>query len=219
MRSCATRSTNRYGPAQTGLAQNLSPAASAAFGETIMPAEITNRLNNGPESGLRRFTRTVRSSMTSTLTIGAERGLIGRTAHPAMAVDAVFHRRGVERLPVMKPDPGTQLQLQAPCGRPTRTMRLRAAARSAVGRDIDQLVAHGTQHDLRRPDARRRRIQMSGSVDKAMRSVVALPLAAPARPSASTSAPVAAADRIGFLTMLHSPAAYPNRVPLRRADE
>src|SRR5258708_14432613 len=38
MRSCATRSTKRNGPEHTGFAPNLSPAASAAFGDTIMPA-------------------------------------------------------------------------------------------------------------------------------------------------------------------------------------
>ena len=43
MRSCAMRSTKRNGPEHTGLAPNLSPAASAAFGDIIIPERLRNR--------------------------------------------------------------------------------------------------------------------------------------------------------------------------------
>src|SRR3954451_8520921 len=66
-----TRSTKRYGPAHTGFKPNLSPAVSAAFGDTIIPAAMTNRPNSGPGIGMENVSLTVRSSMTSTLVIGA----------------------------------------------------------------------------------------------------------------------------------------------------
>ena len=70
MRSCATRSTNWNGPAHTGLAPNLSPAACAAFGETIMPARSASCASSG-ENGADRLRRTVVGSTTSTLATGA----------------------------------------------------------------------------------------------------------------------------------------------------
>ncbi len=70
MRSCATRSTKRNGPEQTGLAPNFSPAASAAFGDTIMPARSVSTVSSGA-NGVARFNLTVSGSTTSTLATAA----------------------------------------------------------------------------------------------------------------------------------------------------
>ena len=70
MRSCATRSTNLKGPEHTGAVPNLSPAACAALGETIMPARSVSWASKG-ENGEERFRRTVWASTTSTLLTGA----------------------------------------------------------------------------------------------------------------------------------------------------
>src|SRR5678815_4161585 len=66
MRSCAMRSTNLNGPEHTGLAPNLSPAASAALGDTIMPARSVSTVSSGA-NGAVRLMRTVEASTTSTL--------------------------------------------------------------------------------------------------------------------------------------------------------
>ena len=47
MLSWATRLSNSYGPAQTGCAPKLAPAASAALGETIIPARSASMLKSG----------------------------------------------------------------------------------------------------------------------------------------------------------------------------
>jgi len=65
MRSWATRSTNLYGPAHTGLLANAVPAALAALGETIMPARSASWASSGAD-GLDRLNRTVCGSTTST---------------------------------------------------------------------------------------------------------------------------------------------------------
>src|SRR5512135_683327 len=70
MRSWATRSTNWYGPAQTGLLPNLSPSAWATLGATIMPARSASWASSGA-NGAERLRRTVDGSMTSTLETGA----------------------------------------------------------------------------------------------------------------------------------------------------
>ena len=70
MRSCATRSTKLNGPEHTGLAPNLSPAACAALGETIMPARSVSTASSGA-NGAERLSRTVCASTTSTLVTGA----------------------------------------------------------------------------------------------------------------------------------------------------
>src|SRR5688572_1305734 len=66
MRSCATRSTNLNGPEHTGLAPNLSPAASAALGDTIIPARSVSTASRGA-NGAARLMRTVDASTASTL--------------------------------------------------------------------------------------------------------------------------------------------------------
>ena len=65
MRSCATRSANLKGPAQTGLRPKSRPAASAALGDTTMPARSVSTAMNG-ENGCFSTTRTVSGSTTST---------------------------------------------------------------------------------------------------------------------------------------------------------
>src|SRR5436190_639376 len=64
MRSCATRSTNLNGPAQTGCVLK-SPAACAAFGDTIMPARSVSCASSGA-NGADSTSLTVWSSMMST---------------------------------------------------------------------------------------------------------------------------------------------------------
>ena len=54
------------GPEHTGLAPNLSPAASAALGETIMPARSVSTASSGA-NGAARLMRTVCGSTASTL--------------------------------------------------------------------------------------------------------------------------------------------------------
>src|SRR6516165_4326141 len=68
MRSWATRSTNLYGPAQTGWAPKFSPAACAALGDTIVPAGPASWASNGAE-GIDSTSLAVWSSITSTLVI------------------------------------------------------------------------------------------------------------------------------------------------------
>ncbi len=70
MRSCATRSTNWNGPEHTGLAPNLSPAACAALGDTIIPDRSASAAKSGA-NGADRLRRTVIGSTTSTLVTGA----------------------------------------------------------------------------------------------------------------------------------------------------
>ncbi len=70
MRSWATRSANLNGPEHTGFAANLSPAACAAFGETIIPARSV-RIDRSGANGAERLRRTVSASIASTLATGA----------------------------------------------------------------------------------------------------------------------------------------------------
>jgi hypothetical protein len=60
------RSTKRKGPEHTGLAPNFSPAASAALGDTIMPARSVSTASSGA-NGAARLMRTVEASTASTL--------------------------------------------------------------------------------------------------------------------------------------------------------
>ena len=59
------RSPKRNGPEHTGLAPNFSPAASAAFGETIMPARSVSTASSGAK-GAARLILTVALSGAST---------------------------------------------------------------------------------------------------------------------------------------------------------
>src|SRR3954454_24039631 len=74
IRSCCTRSTNLYGPAQTGLRPNLSPASLAALGDTIMPARSESCATSG-ENGALSTSLTVCGSTTSMWSIPANSGL------------------------------------------------------------------------------------------------------------------------------------------------
>ena len=65
MWSCATRSPNRNGPAQTGCSAKSAPSLAAALGETIMPDRSVSCATNGAE-GCFSATRTVSGSTTST---------------------------------------------------------------------------------------------------------------------------------------------------------
>ena len=61
---------NLNGPVHTGLAPNLSPAACAAFGDTIIPARSASAASSG-ENGADRLSRTVIGSTTSIVVTGA----------------------------------------------------------------------------------------------------------------------------------------------------
>ncbi len=70
MRSCATRSTNLNGPVQTGLEPKSLPSASAALGETSMPARSVSSETKGAD-GVLSTTRAESGSTTSTRSIEA----------------------------------------------------------------------------------------------------------------------------------------------------
>ena len=100
MRSCGTRSTNLKGPAHTGCRPNLSPSASAALGDTIMPARSVSWASSGENGALRHDVDRQRVDHLD-VSIGADSGL--RTnPHGVVAVEAVLGGCGVELFAVME---------------------------------------------------------------------------------------------------------------------
>ena len=133
MRSCATRSTNWNGPEHTGLAPNLSPAACAAFGDTIIPARSASAASSG-ENGADRLRRTVIGSTTSTAVTGASSPRRLRARHRLVPLDVVLDRGGVELLAVVEGDAGAELDRQRlAVGRPF-------VARRELRHDVELLV-------------------------------------------------------------------------------
>ena len=123
-----TRSTNLNGPEHTGLAPNLSPAAFAAFGDTIMPARSASCASSG-ENGAVRLSRTVSGSTTSTLVDRGELAAAVRARHGLVALEAELDRRGVELLAVVERDAGRSLMVSALLSADHLVARARAAAR------------------------------------------------------------------------------------------
>src|SRR6478735_10467253 len=74
MRSRDLRSTNWYGPAQTGAAANSPAFSVAALGETIMPARSL-RLASSGTNGSDRLNFTLSAASASTLATGASSAL------------------------------------------------------------------------------------------------------------------------------------------------
>src|SRR5512143_877963 len=152
MRSCATRSTNLYGPAHTGLLPNLSPSAWATLGATIMPARSASCASSGA-NGAERLSRTVDGSTTSTLATGVGAG------HRLVALDAVLDRGRIHRLAVLELDAAAQLDRQRLAVRRPLVAggELRHDVELVV--DVEQLVAHRREHDASDEGPRQRRIE------------------------------------------------------------
>ena len=112
MRSCATRSTKRNGPEHTGFAPNLSPAACAALGDTIMPARSASCASSG-EKGADRLRRTVTGSTTSTLADRRELAAPVRAGHGLVPLDVELDGGRVELLAVVEGHAGRSLSVSA----------------------------------------------------------------------------------------------------------
>ena len=156
MRSCATRSTNLNGPEHTGFAPNLSPAACAALGDTIMPARSASCASSG-ENGADRLSRAVIGSTTSTLVTSASSPRRLRALHRLVALDVELDRGGVELLAVVERHARPHLDRQRlAVGRPRVALgELRHDVELLV--DVEQLVAQRREHDAADERARERR--------------------------------------------------------------
>ena len=119
MRSCWTRSTNLYGPAHTGFRPNLSPVASAALGDTIMPARSVSWASSGEKGALRLSLMVARIDHLDRVDL-RQLGLAERALHVEMPVEAVLGGGGVEDLAVVELHARSQLDRD----------------RLAVGRDL-----------------------------------------------------------------------------------
>ena len=161
MRSCATRSTNLNGPAQTGWAPKSSPASCAAFGDTIMPARSVSAASSGAKGADSTSLHRVVVDDLERLD-RADLGLAVRAGQLQVALDAELDRGGVERLAVLELDALAQLDDEAlvavdpfPLGRELRDD-------VELGADIDELVAERGEDDAADIGARQRRVQQVG---------------------------------------------------------
>ena len=167
MRSCCTRSTNLYGPAQTGFGPNLSPASFAAFGDTIMPARSVScgeqrrerRLQVQPHGRAGRRPRPcrprrARACGTSPAWSGDARGEYLTASASNVSPSWNFTL-------------GPQLDRDRPCRRPrSRGEReLRHDVQLLV--DVEQLVAERGEDDAADIGARQRRIEHVGILGQA----------------------------------------------------
>src|SRR6516162_3037259 len=102
MRSCATRSTNLNGPAQTGWEPKFSPAVCAALGDTIAPTGEASCKQRRKWRGQHKLDGLVIDYL--------DRGdrlyvvLSRRTRHRQMPLDIVLDRSRVERRTIVEFD-------------------------------------------------------------------------------------------------------------------
>jgi hypothetical protein len=158
IRSCAIRSTKRNGPEHTGFVPNFSPAASAAFGDTIIPARSVSTASSGA-NGEARLMRTVEGSTTSTLDDDRQLTAPVRALHVLVALEVVLDRFGVHLLAVVERDARSQLDHERlVVRRPfVRGRELRHDRELLV--EVEQLVAQAREHDAPDERARHRRIE------------------------------------------------------------
>ena len=172
MRSCATRSTNLNGPEHTGLAPNFSPAACAAFGDTIMPGAVGELREQRRE---RRRQVEPHRHRVDHVDARHQRELAAAVGalHRLVALDVELDRRGVELLAVVERDAGAQLDRQRLVVRRPLVARWRAAARSSSFSSMSNSLSHSAANTMR-PTKVRASVgsSTSGSSARPKRSVV-----------------------------------------------
>ena len=166
MRSCTTRSVKRNGPAQIGLATNLSPASFTAFGLTIMPARSVSCAISG-ENGALSERRTVSGSATSTLSICDSSALRNEPCMVMWRSSVNLTASASNGSPSWNFTPGRSLMVTVlPSSDVSCDEReLRHDVELRV--DVEQLVAHRGEHDAPDIGTRGGRIEIVGILGKA----------------------------------------------------